>query len=62
MARMTLTQCRKLVHAGHNKTVAITTLYFPDNETTVFSIGTKEGNVYQSNRHDRAGAKAGLDQ
>jgi len=52
----------ELVHAGHNKTgeVAITTLDFPDNETTTFWIGTEEGNVYQANRHDRAGAKAGL--
>jgi dynein intermediate chain, cytosolic len=54
----------ELVHAGHNKTgeVAITTLDFPDNETTAFWVGTEEGNVYQANRHDRAGAKAGLNQ
>ncbi|KAI6034746.1 hypothetical protein BKA83DRAFT_4121794 [Pisolithus microcarpus] len=53
-----------LIHAGRNKTgeVAITTLDFPDNETTTFWVGTKEGNVYQANRYDRAGAKAGLDQ
>ncbi|KAI5986318.1 hypothetical protein EDD15DRAFT_2174913, partial [Pisolithus albus] len=53
-----------LIHAGHNKTgeVAITTLDFPDNETTTFWVGTKEGNVYQANRYDRAGAKAGLNQ
>jgi WD40 repeat protein len=52
------------VHAGHNKTgeVAITTLDFPDNETTTFWVGTEEGNVYQANRYDRAGAKAGLNQ
>ena len=51
-------------HAGHNKTgeVAITTLDFPDNETTTFWVGTEEGNVYQANRYDRAGAKAGLNQ
>ncbi|KAG6868069.1 hypothetical protein C0993_007802 [Termitomyces sp. T159_Od127] len=54
----------ELVHAGHNKTgeVAITTLDFPDNETTTFWVGTEEGSVYQANRHDRAGAKAGLNQ
>ncbi|KAI0372730.1 dynein intermediate chain [Pilatotrama ljubarskyi] len=52
----------ELVHAGHNKTseVAITALNFPDNETTTFWVGTEEGNVYQANRYDRAGAKAGL--
>ena len=51
-------------HAGHNKTaeVAITTLDFPDNETTTFFVGTEEGNVYQANRYDRAGSKAGLNQ
>jgi dynein intermediate chain len=54
----------ELTHAGHNKTgeVAITTLDFPDNETTTFLVGTEEGNVYQANRYDRAGAKAGLNQ
>lgn len=52
------------MHAGHNKTgeVAITTLDFPDNETTTFWVGTEEGNLYQANRYDRAGAKAGLNQ
>ncbi|KAF7797184.1 hypothetical protein EIP86_008376 [Pleurotus ostreatoroseus] len=54
----------ELVHAGHNKTgeVAITCLNFPDNETSTFWVGTEEGNVYQANRYDRAGAKAGLNQ
>ncbi|KAI0741550.1 WD40 repeat-like protein [Daedaleopsis nitida] len=54
----------ELVHAGHNKTseVAITALNFPDNETTTFWVGTEEGNIYQANRYDRAGAKAGLNQ
>ncbi|KAG5721336.1 Cytoplasmic dynein 1 intermediate chain 1 [Termitomyces sp. T112] len=54
----------ELVHAGHNKTgeVAITTFDFPDNETTTFWAGTEEGSVYQANRYDRAGAKAGLNQ
>jgi dynein intermediate chain len=42
--------------------VAITALDFPDNETTTFWVGTEEGNVYQANRYDRAGAKAGLNQ
>ncbi|KAJ6624972.1 cytoplasmic dynein intermediate chain [Mycena sp. CBHHK59/15] len=54
----------ELIHAGHNKTgeVAITALDFPNNETTTFCVGTEEGNVYQANRYDRAGAKAGLNQ
>ncbi|KAI9464161.1 WD40-repeat-containing domain protein [Boletus coccyginus] len=54
----------ELIHAGHNKTgeVAVTRLDFPDNETTTFWVGTEEGNVYQANRYDRAGAKAGLNQ
>lgn len=54
----------ELIHAGHNKTgeVAITTLDFPNNETTTFMVGTEEGNVYQAHRYDRAGAKAGLNQ
>ena len=54
----------ELIHAGHNKTgeVAITTLDFPNNETTTFLVGTEEGNVYQAHRYDRAGAKAGLNQ
>jgi dynein intermediate chain, cytosolic len=42
--------------------VAITTLDFPANETTTFWVGTEEGNIYQANRYDRAGAKAGLNQ
>ncbi|THH01051.1 hypothetical protein EW026_g1558 [Hermanssonia centrifuga] len=35
----------ELIHAGHNKTgeVAITTLNFPDNETTTFWVGAKAG-------------------
>ncbi|KAG9043909.1 hypothetical protein FS837_008986 [Tulasnella sp. UAMH 9824] len=53
-----------LVHSGHNKTdeVSVTALDFPDNETTTFWVGTEEGNVYQANRYDRAGSKAGLHQ
>lgn len=54
----------ELVHGGHNKTaeVAITCLDFPASETTTFWVGTEEGYVYQANRYDRAGAKAGLNQ
>jgi len=50
--------------AGTNKTpeVAITCLDFPANETTSFWVGTEEGALYQANRYDRAGAKAGLNQ
>ena len=53
-----------LRHPAHPKTdeVAITAIDFPDNETTTFWVGTEEGNVYQANRYDRAGAKAGLNQ
>lgn len=53
-----------LRHPAHTKTdeVSITALDFPDNETTTFWVGTEEGNVYQANRYDRAGAKAGLNQ
>lgn len=53
-----------LAHAGHTKTdeVAVTSLAFPDGETTTFWVGTEEGHVYQANRYDRAGAKAGLNQ
>ena len=42
--------------------MSITSLNFPDNETTTFWVGTEEGNLYQANRYDRAGAKAGLNQ
>jgi dynein intermediate chain len=54
----------ELTHSGHNKTneVAITTFDFPDDETAAFWVGTEEGNVYQANRYDRAGSKAGLNQ
>ncbi|CAG8463596.1 9080_t:CDS:10 [Paraglomus brasilianum] len=52
----------ELVHPNHNKTdeVSVTALGFPDNETTAFWVGTEEGNVYQANRFDRAGSKAGI--
>ncbi|CAG8568573.1 1319_t:CDS:10 [Paraglomus occultum] len=54
----------ELVHPNHNKTdeVSVTALGFPDNETTAFWVGTEEGNVYQANRFDRAGSKAGINQ
>lgn len=47
----------ELQHAAHNKTdeVSVTTLGFPDNETTTFWVGTEEGNVYQASRYDSAG-------
>ncbi|KAJ3071417.1 hypothetical protein HDU98_005378 [Podochytrium sp. JEL0797] len=40
--------------------IAVTCFGFPANETTTFWVGTEEGNVYQANRYDRAGGKAGL--
>jgi dynein intermediate chain len=52
----------ELLHPAHNKTdeVSVTTLGFPEGETTTFWVGTEEGNLYSANRYDRAGAKAGL--
>ncbi|KZW02880.1 dynein intermediate chain [Exidia glandulosa HHB12029] len=54
----------QLAAGAGNKTpeVAITCLDFPANETTAFWVGTEEGNIYQANRYDRAGSKAGLNQ
>ncbi|KAI9245500.1 WD40-repeat-containing domain protein [Helicostylum pulchrum] len=54
----------ELLHPAHNKTdeVSVTCMGFPDNETTAFWAGTEEGNVYQANRYDRAGSKAGINQ
>ncbi|CAO3625999.1 unnamed protein product [Cunninghamella echinulata] len=54
----------ELQHAAHNKTdeVSVTTIGFPDNETTTFWVGTEEGNVYQASRYDSAGSKAGINQ
>ncbi|RKP39209.1 WD40-repeat-containing domain protein [Dimargaris cristalligena] len=40
--------------------VAPTAMGFPEGETAAFWVGTEEGNVYQANRYDRAGSKAGL--
>ncbi|PWN52052.1 WD40 repeat-like protein [Violaceomyces palustris] len=52
----------ELVNPSHAKTdeVSITTLGFPDQETTSFWVGTEEGKVYAASRYDRAGSKAGL--
>ncbi|KAL7753757.1 hypothetical protein RI367_000688 [Sorochytrium milnesiophthora] len=52
----------ELANPSHPKTdeVAVTTLDFPENETGVFWVGTEEGNIYQANRYDRAGSKAGI--
>ncbi|KAJ1544789.1 hypothetical protein HK405_008384, partial [Cladochytrium tenue] len=52
----------ELAHPSHAKSeeIAITTLDFPANETGTFWVGTEEGNVYQANRYDRAGSKAGI--
>ncbi|GJN90008.1 hypothetical protein Rhopal_003003-T1 [Rhodotorula paludigena] len=51
-----------LSHAAHAKTdeVSVTCLGFPLGETGSFYCGTEEGNVYAAQRHDRAGAKAGI--
>ncbi|KAM0786424.1 hypothetical protein ACM66B_001888 [Microbotryomycetes sp. NB124-2] len=52
----------ELVHQAHNRTdeVSVTCLGFPQTEPGIFWCGTEEGNVYNVNRHDRAGSKAGL--
>lgn len=52
----------ELLNTLHPKTdeVSVTTIAFPDQETTTFWVGTEEGSVYQAGRYDRAGAKAGL--
>ncbi|KAL1916352.1 uncharacterized protein VTP21DRAFT_5969 [Calcarisporiella thermophila] len=54
----------ELIHPAHSKTdeISVTAFGFPDNETTTFWVGTEEGNVYQANRYDRAGSKAGINQ
>ncbi|ORX59582.1 WD40 repeat-like protein [Hesseltinella vesiculosa] len=54
----------ELQHPTHNKTdeVSATTIGFPDNETSLFLVGTEEGNVYQASRYDSAGSKAGINQ
>ena len=50
--------------SGHNKTdeVAITCFDLPQTETMSFWVGTEEGSIWHSHRHDRAGVKAGIDQ
>ncbi|ORY32404.1 WD40 repeat-like protein [Rhizoclosmatium globosum] len=40
--------------------IAVTCFGFPAGETGTFWVGTEEGAVYQANRYDRAGAKAGI--
>ncbi|KAJ3388257.1 hypothetical protein HDU84_000178 [Entophlyctis sp. JEL0112] len=40
--------------------IAVTTFGFPANETATFWVGTEEGCVYQANRYDQAGGKAGI--
>ncbi|KAJ3385287.1 hypothetical protein HDU92_003125 [Lobulomyces angularis] len=52
----------ELVHQSHPKTdeVAVTCFEFPFNETSMFLVGTEEGNIYQANKYDRAGSKAGI--
>lgn len=52
----------ELVHPAHSKAdeVSVTTLGFPEGETTTFNVGTEEGSIYVVNRYDRAGQKAGL--
>jgi len=47
----------ELAHTQNRNSVevAVTTFGFPENETTLFAVGTEEGNIYQANRADRAG-------
>ncbi|KAI8850313.1 WD40-repeat-containing domain protein [Chytridium lagenaria] len=51
-----------LIDGTHAKTdeVAVTTLAFPANETATFWVGTEESTIFQANRYDRAGSKAGI--
>ncbi|KAJ3148765.1 hypothetical protein HDU89_004615 [Geranomyces variabilis] len=51
-----------LVHPSNLKSdgISVTTMAFPYNETTTFWVGTEEGSIYQANRYDRAGSKAGI--
>ncbi|KAJ3000737.1 hypothetical protein HDV02_003539 [Globomyces sp. JEL0801] len=41
--------------------VSVTTLNFQKSDTTTYWIGSESGKVYQANRFDRAGSKAGID-
>jgi dynein intermediate chain len=41
--------------------VSVTCMDFQQQETTSFWVGTEEGKVFQCNRFDRAGSKAGID-
>lgn len=54
----------ELLNSAHSKLdeVSVTSLGFPANETDTFWVGTEEGSLYQANRYDRAGSKAGLNQ
>ena len=58
------TESLEIIHPSHPKTeeLAVTCFDFPENELSTFWIGTEEGNIYQANRYDRAGLKAGLGQ
>ena len=47
-------------HSAKTEEVSTTVIQFPPNETVSFWVGTEEGTVYQANRYDRAGSKAGL--
>ncbi|KAJ3196244.1 hypothetical protein HK101_009615 [Irineochytrium annulatum] len=51
-----------LLNPAHAKTdeISVTTMAFPANETATFWVGTEEGSIYQANRYDRAGSKAGV--
>ncbi|OAJ35891.1 hypothetical protein BDEG_20120 [Batrachochytrium dendrobatidis JEL423] len=53
----------ELTHPSNSRTdeVAISCMDFSKNDFTTYWVGTEEGNIYQSNRHDRAGSKAGID-
>lgn len=46
--------------SGKTDEVAVSCLGMVERETTSFLVGSEDGNVYQGNRYDRAGLKAGL--
>ncbi|OLY78495.1 Cytoplasmic dynein 1 intermediate chain 1 [Smittium mucronatum] len=51
-----------LHNPNHSRTdeVGVTCLDFSDNESSSFYLGTQEGDMFNANRYDRAGTKAGL--
>ncbi|PVU93570.1 hypothetical protein BB561_003171 [Smittium simulii] len=51
-----------LVNLNHNRTdeIGVTCIDFADNETSTFWVGSQEGDIFNANRYDRYGIKAGI--